>query len=322
MSRNNKEIINQSYQRNLIRSSIGSSVGINNHDRLISVYGKNADQIELLNKLQKQSKFTIWWYIVFFLLGVACIVLNYNGWIYVLDLYVVMVNIDLIARGKVAGIYVGIAECLLYSYIAFSSSLYSEVFKMFVISIPLNIVSIINWTRSKRKNKKDKYQDNDQDVVVKKLTKKQILAYIGIAIIVFGLVFLLTKYVLKQTTAVIIGSISLTNTIMMKVLNAKGYMQSWILSIVGDLIGIALWGQTLIVSGLDTSQISMIVLYVACFTNDIVAYKLWKGMYRKTTVNGGVLLAMRDIKITKIARLKRQFKNLRWDKQVDISKNS
>ena len=280
------------------------------------------EKIEILNRLKKQSKFTICWYITFILLGIICIIIDYKSWIYVLDLYVVMINIDLIARGKIIGIYVGIAECILYSYIAFTCALYSEVFKNLLICVPLNIISIVNWTRSKRKNQKDKYQDNDHDVVVKRLTKKQILLYLFAAVIVFGFVLLLVKFVLRQQTAVIIGAIALTNTIMTKILNARGYMQSWILSILGDIIGMALWGQTLIVNGLDPSQISMIVLYLSCFTNDIVAYKLWKDMYRKTTVNGGVLLAMRKVKINKIARLKRQYKDLKWNKEIDMSKNS
>lgn len=322
MRNNDKQIINQSYQRNLIRASVGSSVGINNHDRLISIYGKNADQIEILNKLKKQSKFTICWYIIFVLLGIVCIFIDWRSWIYVLDLYIVMVNIDLIARGKVLGIYIGIVECLLYSYISFTCSLYSEVIKNMLICIPLNILAIVTWTRSKRKNKVEKYQDNDQDVEVKKMTKKQILFYAIFATITFVIVYLLTRFVLKQKTAVLIGSITLTNTIMTKILNAKGYMQSWIISILGDLLGIVLWSQSLLSNGIDTTQIPMIIFYIACFTNDVMAYKLWKGMYRKTTVNGGVLLAMRDVKITKIARLKRQYKNLRWNKEVDINKNS
>lgn len=322
MRKTNKTVINQSYQRNLIRSSSSSSVGINNHDRLISVYGKDADQIEFLTRLKKQSKFTIFWYIIFILLGIVCIALDVNGWLYVIDLYVVMLNIDLVARGKIIGIYVGIAECILYAFISFSTQLYGEVFKVLCISVPLNIVSIVNWTRSKKKNEKEKYNDTEQDVVVKKLNKKQVLMYWGIAIAVAVVAYFVLKYVLGQKTALLISTISLSNTIISKVLTAKGYMQSWILCITGDLIGILLWGQTLITGGFDLSQISMIVLYFACFTNDVYAFKLWKGMYRKVAVNGGVLLAMRDVKINKITKLKRRYRNLHWDKEIDMTKNS
>jgi len=153
----NKTVINQSYQRNLIRSSSSSSVGINNHDRLISVYGKDADQVEFLTRLKKQSKFTIFWYITFIILGAVCLALDIKGWLYVIDLYVVMLNIDLVARGKISGIYVGIAECVLYGVICFITQLYGEIFKVLCISIPLNIVSIVNWTKSKKKNEKEKY---------------------------------------------------------------------------------------------------------------------------------------------------------------------
>ena len=41
-----------------------------------------------------------------------------------------MVNIDLVARGKLSGIYIGIAECFIYAFIAFKSQLYGEVIKL------------------------------------------------------------------------------------------------------------------------------------------------------------------------------------------------
>ena len=83
-----------------------------------------------------------------------------------------------------------------------------------------------------------------------------------------------------------------------------------------------MWGESIITGGFDLSQISMIVYYLACLTNDIYAYSLWKSMYRKIAVNGGKILAMRKVNIRRIIKLKRQFRSLHWDKRVDMSKNS
>ena len=49
----------ESYKRNLIRATVADNIGINNRDRLIKTYGSQANRIEVLNKLKKQSKFTI-----------------------------------------------------------------------------------------------------------------------------------------------------------------------------------------------------------------------------------------------------------------------
>ena len=78
----------------------------------------------------------------------------------------------------------------------------------------------------------------------------------------------------------------------------------------------------MIESGVNLSDLSMTVYYLACFSFDVYAYELWKSMYRKIAVNGGKILAMRKVNIRRIIKLKRQFRSLHWDKKVDMSKNS
>ena len=99
-------------------------------------------------------------------------------------------------------------------------------------------------------------------------------------------------------------------------------MEAWILCITNDIICLFMWLQTIFITGFDLSQVSMIVYYLACFTNDSYAFSLWKSMYRKIAVNGGKILAMRKVNIRRIIKLKRQFKSLRWNKQIDMERNS
>ncbi len=315
--------LSQNYNRNLIRSTVSTNIGINNTERLIKVYGKGATRIELLNKLQKQSKFKIYWYVIFIILGLACLAIDPSGWFTVLDLFIVMVNIDLISRGKLAGIFVGIAECFLYSFICLQSSLYGEIIKNLGICVPLNIYSIISWTLAKKKTKKEKYKKTDDDeITIKKLSKKQMLLYGSIFLCCVGATYALLKFGLNQKNALILGAISLSITIICKVLTAQRFMNSWIVGICGDIICLLMWGQSIIQSGFELGQLSMLVYYLACLSNDINAYGLWKNMYRKVAVNGGVLLAKRKVNIKKIAKLRRQYKNLHWDREVDTTKNS
>ena len=78
----------------------------------------------------------------------------------------------------------------------------------------------------------------------------------------------------------------------------------------------------MIQTGFVLADITMICYYLACFTMDIYAYDLWKAMYRKVAINGGVILAQRKVNIKKIIKLRRQFKNLHWNKKIDMAKNS
>ena len=328
MRNNDRSELYQNYQRNLIKATVATNVGINNTEKIVKIYGASANRVELLTRLRKYSKFTIVWYITFFLLGLVCFAITPSSWFYVLDLYVVMINIDLVARGKLIGMYIGIFECFLYSFNAIQSGLWGEVIKNLAICVPLNVVSIINWTRSLRKQKYERYSSKqDEDIIVRKLTKLEILKYSVIGLFVCAGCYALLRYILpligiKQDTALILGSVSLAITIISKILTSKKYMETWILGISGSIICLLMWGESIVTGGFNLSQISMIVYYLACFTNDVYAYSLWKSMYRKIAVNGGKILAMRKVNIRRIIKLKRQFRSLHWDKKVDMSKNS
>lgn len=320
--KNDKSALYQHYSRNLIRATVSTNIGINNHDRLIKAYGAGAARIEILNRLRKQSKFTLYWFATFITLGIVCLFLDPAGWFNVLDLYILMINIHLVAKGKLLGIYIGILECVFYAFICFNSALYGEVFKVFAITIPLNIFSIISWIRSARKQKQEKYVETKQeDIVIKKLSKKSRPIYLLAIVLCTGVAYVLLRFVIGQTNALLLSSIALAISIVGKVMTAKRYMESYVLFLFGNIICLFMWGQTMIQTGFVLADITMIVYYLACFTMDIYAYDLWKAMYRKVAVNGGVILAMRKVNIKKIIKLRRQFRNLHWDKKIDIAKN-
>lgn len=327
MKNNGRADLYQNYQRNLIKATVATNVGINNPERIVKMYGASANRVEILTRLRKYSKFTIFWYITFFLLGLVCLAIDISSWFYVVDLYVVMVNIDLVARGKILGMYVGVFECFLYSFNAIQTGLWGEVIKMLCICVPLNIVSIINWTKSLKRQKLEKYSSENEDIIVKRLSKKEIVKFSFIGLIIAGGCYCLLRFILpligiQQDTALELGAISLAISIVSKIFTARKNMESWILCIVNDIICLMMWAQSIIFGGFDLSQISMIVYYLACFSNDIYAYSLWKSMYRKIAVNGGKILAMRKVNIRRIIKLKRQFRDLHWDKKIDMEKNS
>ena len=328
MRNNVRTDIYQNYQRNLIKATVATNVGINHPERIVKMYGASANRVELLTRLRKYSRFTISWYITFFVLGLVCLAISPSSWFYVIDLYVVMLNIDLIARGKLAGMYIGVFECFLYSFNAINSGLWGEVIKMLCICVPLNILSIINWTKALRKQKYEKFSSKeDDDIVVNRLSKLEIVKFSLIGLLVAVGCYILLRYLLPligitQNTALELGAISLALSIISKIFTARKNMESWMLCIVNDLICLFMWAQSIIVAGFDISQISMIVYYMACFTNDLYAFSLWKSMYRKIAINGGTLLAIRKVNIRRIVKLKRQFRSLRWNKKVDMEKNS
>lgn len=326
MKNNDKSAIHQNYQRHLIKATVTTNLGITSPNRMIRVYGAGAMRVDVLRKLKQQSRFYLFWTLAFILVGLICLIVDIRGWFNVLDLYILLFNLSLIAQGKLIGLYVGTFECFLYSFVCLGSKLYGEIIKMLCICVPLNIYSIITWTISLRKEKKEKYTDTSKaaadEIIVTKLSKKSMLCF-GLAFVVCAVgSFFLLKFIMKQTNALVLGSIALAITIVGKVLTARKCMESYAIYIFGDLICLLMWGQTIIQTGFDLSQISMIAYYLACLTNDIYAYGLWKSMYRKIAINGGVILAKRKINIKRIIKLRRRYRNLHWNKKIDMAKNS
>lgn len=308
------------YSKGLIRGKVTATAGIRNPNGVLLAYGVGANRYDILKLLEKNSIFKIIWYIVFGLGGIACLIIEPRSYMQVIDLFIVMINVDLVGRGKLAGVYLGIVECLLYSFVSFQSGLYGEIIKMVGISIPLNIYALVNWSKNLKKE-----QSADNEIVIKKLKKKDYIWCAGlfIAILVPSYFFLR----LLGTSALVFSTLAFAATILLKVLSAMRYMENWIFSIVADVIGFGMWLYVIIETLVATGTFSMVefpmlLWYLATITNAIYAYGLWKVMYRRVAVNGRVYLAKRSISINKIAKLRRTYRKLVWNKQLDMAKNS
>lgn len=309
------------YKVNLIRASTTGNLGFSNHHHVIQAYKTDELRPTLIKKLTKESKFTIVWFILFFLAGVALLIIDPSNWLNVLDLFIVMVNICLVTKRNVLGIYVGLLEVTLYGIICFFSGFYGEVINAFGLYAPLYIYEIISWTMSLKKQKKYE-SSNDNEVAVTKLTKKQYAKYIVSLILIFVASFLLLKYVIKQESVLVISAISMAVSIIGEIMIAKRYMESYIFLYLAEFTGLLIWVFSMIETGFTTEGLSMIVYYMATITNDIYGYFLWKDVYKKVARKYGVIFSKRKLKINKIIKLKRRFKNLKWNREVDILKNN
>ena len=314
------------YSKKLISGKVTATAGIRNPHNLNMVYGHAANRIEILRALEKQNKFKLIWYIIFFVLGAVCLIIEPKSWFYVLDLYVLLFNVDLASRGKLIGVYLGILECFMYVYISYISGLYGEIIKMLAISVPLNIFTIISWTKNikEQKKKTNKKQDEENTVVIRKL-KKSTLIWIPL---ILAIIYIPSFFGLKAlgTNALIFSAGALTLTIFNKILNGLRFKESWLFGIASSMISFGMWIQVMLSSinssGFNIIELPVILSMLAYLSNSFYGYNMWKSMYRKIAINGGEVLAMRKLKINKIIKLRRQYQKFIWNKKVDISKNS
>lgn len=309
--------ISDNYTRHLIRGNVTGNLGINSALRFSAVYGEGIDRFQVLRSLQKENTFRFWWYLIFGLLSIACLIYQPASWLSVIEIFVLMVNIDLVSRGHVVGLYLGIVDCVLYIIISSLSGLWGEVIKMGFIYIPLNIVAIINWTKNLKSQKGNKY--SKKSIQIKRLDAKgwTICAAALLALGIAGYFFL--GWI--NTTTLILSTITFAFGIVNKYLSSQRYLESYALNIVTNIISTALWTTTFITT-LSPTALVPILFKLASLTDGIYGYILWKGMYKSQKVNGGKILSKRKVNIKRVIKLRRMYKNLYWKQSVDIIKNS
>lgn len=329
-SKNYYQDDNSTYSQKLIRGKVTATEGVHNFDNMKLSYGSiGANRIDILRALQKENKFRIIWYVVFGVLAAVCLGLdfrNWQAWFNVADLIILMINIDLVSRGKIVGIYIGLIECFMYIYICYVSGLYGEIIKMCALNIPLNIFSIISWTKSLKEQKKKKYSDakEENSVVIKKLkAKSYIWIALGSVVLYVGFYFGLKAI---GSNALIFSTAVLTLTVFAKILSGLRYKENYLFSLAAGILSTLMWIEVIVTSAksgsFDYSILLMVLNSLAIVTNDIQGYSIWKAMYRKIAVNGGEVFAMRKMNIKKIVKLRHQYQKLVWNEKVDTEKNS
>lgn len=329
-SKNYYQDDNSTYSQKLIRGKVTATEGVHNFDNMKLSYGSiGANRIDVLRALQKENKFRIIWYVVFGVLATVCLGLdfrNWQAWFNVADLIILMINIDLVSRGKIVGIYIGLIECFMYIYICYVSGLYGEIIKMCALNIPLNIFAIISWTKSLKEQKKKKYSDakEESSVVIKKLkAKSYIWIALGSVVLYVGFYFGLKAI---GSNALIFSTAVLTLTVFAKILSGLRYKENYLFSLAAGILSTLMWIEVIVTSAksgsFDYSILLMVLNSLAIVTNDIQGYSIWKAMYRKIAVNGGEVFAMRKMNIKKIVKLRHQYQKLVWNEKVDTEKNS
>lgn len=301
----------------LIKGKVNATVGINKIQTVKRVFGPHALRPELVNMIESSSKFKLVWYIFFLSFAIIYTIFVPESYIYNIDLVVLMVNLDLLSRGKIAGVYIGMTECLLYGYISYTTGLYGEMFKSLGICLVINIFTCINWSLSKRKLKQQN-KDETSDIEIKKFNKKSLTVSLLLLVVFYGLSLLLLMFVFKQEKLIYINALTLALMLLFKLLSATRYMESWIFSFIHDAITIVLWLVFIVGSTSYLVEIPVLFTMLSAFTNDLYAYIVWKSINKRMLPSVGVVLSKREINISKVIKLRREYQKFKWNKKIDV----
>jgi len=172
-----------------------------------------------------------------------------------------------VAKGLVVGQILVVIFSVFYGIISYFFAYYGEMITYLFMSAPMAIAATIQWYRHPYKN--------SEEVEIKEVTKKQIIAMILLSIAV-TIVF---YFVLKAlgTAKLILSTISIATSFAASYLT---YMRSPYYALgyaLNDIVLIALW---IYASISDIAYTPMIFCFVTFLANDLYGYVNWKRMLK------------------------------------------
>ena len=169
----------------------------------------------------------------------------------------------LLAKGKYSCYIVGIISTFFYAFVSYSNSYYGEVIIAMCCTLPLMVIGLINWL---------KHQDSTNTVIIKEITKKELLlVLLSQAIMFTGYYFLLKVF---NTNNLLVSTFSVVASIIATYLTARRSEHGFIGFIINDIILIILWSIPVIKG--NTNIIPVLLCPVLLFINDIYGVYNWK----------------------------------------------
>ena len=169
----------------------------------------------------------------------------------------------LLAKGKYSCYIVGIISTFFYAFVSYSNSYYGEVIIAMCCTLPLMIIGLVNWLR---------HQDNTNTVIIKEITKKElILVLLSQVVMFFGYYYLLKAF---NTNNLLVSTFSVVASVIATYLTARRCEHGFIGFIINDLILIILWSIPVINGELNI--IPILICPVLLLINDIYGAYNWR----------------------------------------------
>lgn len=272
-------------------------------------------KVALMNKISNISLFEKIWYAFFVLAGVLCLIFikpfDFELVFAVISLYLYMISNNMTANGNKVGMIVIIVSSLLYSINCFFYKIYGEIIINVLVYIPIYIFSFVSFNKNTNKeNSKAEFLE------VKKMSFWLLLACVfGLLLLSAGLYFILN---LIQSAYPLVNAISIVAFLIGMIVRIFRYIEFWWFDLIGNIFSVLLW---VLASTADASSIPFVLSTISSVLNGIYGFIIWRKLYRKSRASKGVILAMREIKISKIIKVRRRYKTLLFKENLNSNEN-
>ena len=174
---------------------------------------------------------------------------------YILSSTLGVVGVLFLTKVNVVGIFVGIVQIVFYSIISYLNGFYGEMVNNLCVTLPLYIANLITWL-------KNLYSKNGQVKINSSISWKEVVAAIGVVVILsVGMFFVLDYF---NTTMVFVSTLSFTfNTLAIYFLARRSSL-NFVFYIFNNIANFTMWG-TLIITTHDLSMLITLINVVVYF---------------------------------------------------------
>lgn len=299
--------------RNLIFGTSSSTKGAFYGDmRLQKSIDPNANRAGIILALKKTSWFEKLWYPFFILAGLSCLIfvrpITFELIFAVFSLILYMFAENLFAQGKIIGLILSTLSAVLYTTVCFFAKVYGEIIINILLYIPMDILAIITFKKSKNKK--------TDDLSVRKSNWKNWLAFIGAAIIGFLCIFSFLHFVTQQEFAYF-NALTITLFITSICIRNLRFIDFWWFDLLGNIISVLMWVFISTSSGELLYSLPFTLSSMAALLNNIYGIIMWRKLFKVSSMNGGVYVK-KTVKVKHVIKLRRRYnKAMKWNRQVE-----
>ena len=137
----------------------------------------------------------------------------------------------LAGKGKVSCYFIGIIGTICYCYLSYKNGFWGNLLLYALYYFPMEIIGIFKWLKHLKKDK--------QEIIKTKLSKKEKIIYLTLAIIFSIIVSFILKYTGGKTP--IIDSITTVFSIIGQLLMVKRCIEQWYIWFIVNLLSLIMW---------------------------------------------------------------------------------